>query len=175
MSTLNKPQEIILSPGSIVTLSKTNAAAFHAQMKDMIKDTGYGLFEYVEVLKFFEKVKEQISGSSQSGIPEDKEFTSMVRDEVAKWGKAATTERGVKIELAETGSTYDFSKCADPELTKLEAEAEAASAKVKARKEFLKGVSSRGLEVLCEGGEVVTIYPPAKSSKSSYKVTLPKS
>src|SRR6186713_2234843 len=56
MSTLNKPQEIILSPGSIVTLSKTNAAAFHAQMKDMIKDTGYGLFEYVEVLKFLEKV-----------------------------------------------------------------------------------------------------------------------
>lgn len=174
MSTLNKPQEIILAPGSIVTLSKTNAATFHQQMKDMIKDSGYGLFEYVEFLKFADKLKEQISGNSQSGIPEDKEFTSMVRDEVAKFGKSATTQRGVKIELAEVGNSYDFSKCDDPVLVQLEQEATAAAEKVKQRKDFLKTVPSQGLEVLVDGGELITIYPPAKSSKSSYKVTLPR-
>lgn len=174
MSTLNKPQEIILAPGSIVTLSKTNAAAFHQQMKEMIMETGYGLMEYVEFLKFTEKLKEQISGNSQAGIPEDKEFTGMVRDEVAKYGKSATTPRGVKIELAETGTSYNFSKCNDPELAKLEAEAVQAAEKVKQRKDFLKAVPAQGLEVLAEGGELIMVYPPSKSSKSSYKVTLPK-
>jgi hypothetical protein len=174
MSTLNKPQEIILAPGSIVTLSKTNAAGFHLQMKEMIKDTGYGLLEYVELLKFFEKIKEQISGNSQSNIPEDKEFTSMVRDEVAKHGKAATTPRGVKIELAEVGSSFDFTQCNDPELVTLEAEVLAANEKLKARKDFLKAVPTKGMEIITGEGEVITIYPPSKSSKSSYKVTLPK-
>lgn len=174
MSTLNKPQEIILAPGAILTLSKTNAAAFHQQMKEMIKDTGYGLLEYVEFLKFTEKLKEQISGSNQAGIPEDKEFTSMVRDEVAKYGKAATTSRGVKIELAETGTTFDFTKCNDPILMHLEELAKDVAEKLKQRKEFLKTVPAAGLEVLVEEGELVTIYPPSKTSKSSYKVTLPK-
>lgn len=174
MSTLNKPQEIILAPGSIVTLSKTNAAAFHRQMKEMITETGYGLLEYVEFLKFADKLKEQISGNSQAGIPEDKEFTSMVRDEVAKHGKAAITSRGVKIELAETGTSYDFSQCNDPELVTLEAEALLATEKLKARKDFLKTIPAKGVEIVTGEGEVLTIYPPAKSSKSSYKVTLPK-
>lgn len=174
MSTLNKPQEIILAPGSIVTLSKTNAAGFHQQMKEMIKATGYGLLEYVEFLKFADKLKEQISGSSQAGIPEDKEFTSMVRDEVAKHGKAAITARGVKIELAEVGSTYDFSQCNDPELARLEEIVKQAADRLKERKEFLKTVPGKGIEVLADGGELVTVYPPGKSSKSSYKVTLPK-
>lgn len=174
MSTLNKPHEIVLAPGAIVTLSRTNAAAFHQQMKDMIKETGYGLFEYVEFLKFAEKLKEQISGNSQSKIPEDKEFVDMVRDEVAKFGKTATTNRGVKIELAETGTSYDFSECNDPELVELEAEAASVAEKVKQRREFLKIVPPTGMDIITKDGEAVTVYPPAKSSKSSYKVTLPK-
>jgi len=175
MSTLNKPQEIILAPGSIVTLSKTNAAGFHQQMKDMIRETGYGLLEYVEFLKFADKLKEQISGNSHAKIPEDKEFTSMVRDEVAKHpdGKA-TTARGVKIELAETGTSYDFSQCNDPVLAELETAALNAAEALKSRKEFLKTVPGKGLEIILEGGELVTVYPPAKASKSSYKVTLPR-
>jgi hypothetical protein len=45
---------------------------------------------------------------------------------------------------------------------------------VKARKEFLKTVPLSGLEILTKDGELVTVYPPAKSSKSSFKVSLPK-
>jgi hypothetical protein len=170
----NKPQELQLVPGSIITLSKQNAKEFHQEMKAMIQETGYGMFEYIEFITFCAKLKDQVSGNSQAGIPEDKELINMLRDEVTKYGKSFTTPRGVKFELAETGTAYDFSQCNDPELALLEQQAKELTEKVKARKEFLKTVPSKGLEVHAGEGELVTVYPPSKSSKSSYKVILPK-
>lgn len=171
---INKPDELQIIPGTILILSKQNAKAFHDQMKEMIKETGFGLFEYVEAIKFFEKLKEQISGNSQSKIPEDKEFTDMIRAEVIKHNGKLTTPRGVKFELAETGSNYDFSQCNDPELSTWELQIYELNEKIKRKKDFLKTVPSKGLEIHTGDGELVTVYPPSKSSKSSYKVTLPK-
>jgi len=46
---------------------------------------------------------------------------------------------------------------------------------LKARKEFLKTVPIEGLTVVdTASGETVTVYPPSKSSNSSYKVSLPR-
>ena|ERR1051325_9310082 len=170
----NKPQELQLIPGSIITLSKQNTKEFHEEMKAMIRETGYGMFEYIEFITFCAKLKDQVNGNSQSGIPEDKELIGMIRDEVSKYGKTFTTPRGVKFELAETGSSYDFSMCNDPELVSLERLSKEVADKLKTRKEFLKTVSPKGLEIHSGDGELVTVYPPAKSSKSSYKVSLPK-
>jgi hypothetical protein len=171
---LNRPAELQLIPGNIITLSKQNAKEFHEEMKAMIKETGYGLFEYVEFINFAAKLKDQISGNSQAKIPEDKELIEMIREEVTKYGKTFTTPRGVKFELAETGTAYDFSQCNDSELLALEQQAQEATEKVKARKEFLKTVPSKGLEIHDGDGELYTVYPPSKSSKSSYKVSFPK-
>ena len=171
---INKPNVLQLVPGSIITLSKQNAKEFHEEMKHMIRETGYGMFEYIEFITFCSKLKDQVNGNSQSKIPEDKELIEMIRDEVTKYGKSYTTPRGVKFELAETGTAYDFSKCNDPELVLFEQHALETAEKVKARKEFLKTVPSKGLEVHTGDGELITVYPPAKSSKSSYKVSLPK-
>lgn len=170
----NKPQELQLAPGSIITLSKQNAKEFHEDMKTMIRETGYGMFEYIEFISFCAKLKDQINGNSQAGIPEDKELIGMIREEVGKYGKTYTTPRGVKFELAETGSSYDFSQCNDPELALLEQQAEEHAKKLKERKEFLKTVPTKGLEIHSGDGELIKIYPPSKSSKSSYKVSLPK-
>lgn len=170
----NRPQELQLTPGSIITFSKQNAKEFHDEMKAMIRDTGFGMFEYIEFITFCAKLKDQVNGNSQSGVPEDKELIGMIREEVGKYGKSFTTPRGVKFELAETGSSYDFSQCNDPELALLEQQSKEVSEKLKQRKEFLKTVPSKGLEIHNGDGELVTVYPPSKSSKSSYKVSLPK-
>lgn len=138
----------------------------------MIKDTGYGLFEYLEVVKFFEKVKDFINGNSQSKIEPDKEIIEMVREEVQKHNGKYTTPRGVKFENAETGTSYDFSKCNDQELIDMEAQANDIKEKISARKEFLKTVPGKGLEVHSGEGTLSTIYPPSKTSKSSFKVTF---
>lgn len=174
MEQINKPVELQLIPGQIITLSKTNAESFHQQMKAVIIETGFGLFEYVEVIKFFEKLKDQINGNSQSKIEPDKELVSMIRDEISKNNGKLTTARGVKFEIAETGTKYDFSQCNDPELVEYEEKLNDYKEKVKLRQDFLKTVPAKGLDIITADGEPVKVYPPSKSSNSSYKVTLPK-
>lgn len=173
---MNTQEQLILAPDNIPVLSKQNAATFHQMAKARIFEQG-GAFEYIETIKFFEALGKQINGDSSAKIEGDKEFVSFLRDEIERNGEKGkyTTGRGVKFEVAETGSSYDFSKCNDPELLDLEEKSKAAAEALKARKEFLKTVPAAGLPIIIEStGETVTLYPPSKSSKSSFKVSLPK-
>lgn len=170
--------EIILSPDNIPVLSKTNAATFHAQAKERIFDNG-GAFEYVEVIKFFSALDKQITGDSASKIEPDKEFIDYLREEIRKHGNGGDkaeykTLRGVKFTLAETGTAYNFSMCNDPELSEMEKQEAEIKEKVKARKEFLKTIPVKGIDIITSDGEAIKIYPPSKTSKSSFKIQLPK-
>lgn len=162
-----------LTPEFIPQISKTNAKIFHDQVKQRVKDSGNGLFEYMEFIKFVEKLQKIISGDQYT--PGDDELKNMIREEISKYGKEMTSPRGVKFELAETGTRYDFSKCNDDDLFSWETELELLSARIKARKEMLKTIPTKGIDLAMEStAEVVTVYPPSKSSTSSFKVTLPK-
>jgi hypothetical protein len=172
--------ELVLTPDNIPVLSKQNAAAFHQQAKERIMEHG-GAFEYVEVIKFFAALDKQINGDKAAKIEEDKEFIELLRDEISKQGNGGDkaefkTTRGVKFTLAEVGTAYDFSNCNDPELIELEAKAKEANEALKQRKEFLKTVHPVKGEkkVDEETGEEYFIWPPSKTSKSSFKVSLPK-
>lgn len=166
--------QLILSPDNIPVLSKENAATFHSLAKQKIFDTGNGLFEYIETVKFMAQINDRIFGNSSSKIEPDKEFIDYARAEIKRNGEKEIfkTFRGVKFENAETGTSYDFSKCNDPVLVELEEKAKELAESVKARKEFLKTIKVS--ENILIGDEVVTVYPPAKSSKSSFKVSLPR-
>jgi molybdopterin converting factor small subunit len=175
METLN---ELILTPDHIPVLSKQNAATFHAKAKEKIYEEG-GAFEYVEVIKFFAALDKEINGDSNSKKEPDKEFIEFLREEISKQGNGGDkaefkTERGVKFTLAEVGSSYDFSKCNDQELLETEELAKFWADKVKERKEFLKTLPLSGLDIITKDGEAIKIFPPAKSSRSSFKVSLPK-
>jgi hypothetical protein len=99
----------------------------------------------------------------------------MIREEVAKYGKGGyVTPRGAKFELAEVGYKYDWNACQDPILEQLESEVNSLKDRLKQRQEFLKTVPKEGIDIIFDGGEVCRIYPPIKTSTSSYKVTLPK-
>lgn len=104
-----------------------------------------------------------------------KEFKDYVRDETAKYGKGYVSPSGAKIELAEVGSSYDFTQCNDGLLGELEQKLLSAKKAVDERKEFLKNVPQSGLIITDEqSGETYTVYRPAKTSTSSYKITLAK-
>src|SRR5690348_4972499 len=171
--------ELILTPDNIPVLSKQNAATFHAKAKERIYEQG-GAFEYVEVIKFFAALDKEINGDSSSKKEPDKEFIEYLREEISKQGNGGDkaevkTERGVKFALAEVGTAYDFSQCNDIVLDELEATAREAADAVKVRKEFLKTVPAKGLIITDEEtGDTFTVYPPAKSSRSSFKVSLPR-
>lgn len=107
----------------------------------------------------------------------DLAFTnSFVRDamieEAAKHnGKAV--HLGAKVESCEVGVRYLFDKCNDPKLVQLETEAAELADKVKQRKEWLKKVDTKGEKILIDD-EVIEVYPPAKTSTTSIKVSLAK-
>jgi hypothetical protein len=123
--------------------------------------------ELAEVLSAMELFIKQVKG--------DVRFTDFVRDELNKENGKTTTSSGAKIECAEVGVEYDFSKCGDSEFEFLESSLIAATEKLKARKDFLKTIPASGMTIVSTlTGEVETIYPPLKYSKSSFKVTLGK-
>lgn len=108
-------------------------------------------------------------------IREDKRFIEGVRSEIELHGKELKTKDNTKIELAETGTKYDYSGCNDTEYIKLLSDLEKAKEAVKDRETFLKGVPTKGFAVTDEDtGDITTIYPPVKTSTSSFKVTLSK-
>jgi hypothetical protein len=160
-------------------ISKQDAKSFHAQIRQRILDTGKGLFEYVETLKFFEKVLKALTGDSGATKQEDKEgdkeLKDYIRSEITKYGKSFTTPRGAKFELFEAGTKYYYDKTNDPVLQLLERQLQYDKEQLEKRQEFLKGVPTEGMLITDEEtGETYKVYPPYKTSTSSFKVTLPK-
>lgn len=103
------------------------------------------------------------------------EFIDYAREEISKYGKSVTTESGTKIELAETGTKYDYSVCNDNIYDGLLQMSESIKTQLKEREDFLKTIQASGMQVLDDNtGELVTIYRPAKTSTSSYKCTISK-
>lgn len=142
-------------------------------LKTLADDTVNSLLEQGGFLN----ATERLSAMSEyiDSIRQDKRFIDGVRSEVELYGKLVLTKNDSKVELAETGTKYDYSNCGDAEYLLLLADLDKAKEMVKARETFLKGVPSKGLEVTdTNTGEIVTIYPPVKTSTSSFKVTLNK-
>lgn len=122
------------------------------------------ILEAVELISVMEQFIKEVKGNP--------DYLNAVCDEVAKYGKAKETE-SMKIELAEVGVKYNFDVCGDPIIKDLQWQLDNLEAKVKERKEFLKTVPSGGMSLVMED-EIVTVYPPVKSSTSSYKTTIKK-
>lgn len=122
--------------------------------------------EVAEALSSMELFIKEVKG--------DERFKNYVREELEK-EKSYTSASGTKIELSETGTKYDFSKCDDFILESLLEQQEEITLKVDERKKFLKTLPLEGMDILNKNtGELVKVYPPSKSSTSGYKVTLSK-
>lgn len=181
------PMIIELVPDTTLILSKVNAKTYLQTIKDRVKESGNIelLFKFVEVIKFFDKINEIIKGNSQAPNPEDregdKEFKKMVMDEVFKYGKEGyKTARGAKFGIMENaGTVYHYENCNDPILASLVERSKELLEYIKDRQEFLKTVPKEGMKIVDESGaipsgELIEVFPPYKTSTTTYKVTLPK-
>jgi hypothetical protein len=109
-------------------------------------------------------------------IRADKKFVETVLDELQKRGFKSRFELpgGTKIEEIEAGVKYDFSGCGDPIWAELTAKKNEVADALKSREAFLKLLPGSGESILDEStGEVRKIYPPAKSSTTTFKITVP--
>jgi hypothetical protein len=112
-------------------------------------------------------------------VKDDKRFKDYVREEAGKHPKGFVSASGAKIECMESPGVFDYSNCNDSVHTQLVNEFEAAKKALKERETLLKAIPSSGLpqeKLNEETGEIEkwTIYPPSKSSSSTYKITLAK-
>ena len=150
----------VLSSG----LTKTQVKVIAQKSIQELLNNG-NILEAAEMISVMETFIKEVRAS--------KEFTEYVRDEVSKNGKDITNPSGAKIELAETGVKYDYSQCGDYQLQMYEQQLESLENSIDMRKQFLKTLPPSGIEIV-DGDEVNRIYPPSKSSTSSYKITLSK-
>jgi hypothetical protein len=107
-------------------------------------------------------------------IKSNPDWIDYLREQVAMNGASVITSSGTKLELAEVGIKYDFSKCGDEMLNDLLIEQARIDELVKERQTFLKTIPVSGIDVVTISGELVRLYPPSRSSTSSIKTTIAK-
>lgn len=145
-------------------LTKAQISALAAQSVDNLLEQGNPL-EMAETIAALEEFL--------TLVKKDDRFKSYVLEETAKYGKGLTTSSGAKIELAEVGTKYDYTVCEDECYSDLMKKKAELDREIKHREQFLKAVPDGGCEIVYED-QVIKVYPPAKSSTSSYKITLAK-
>ena len=90
--------------------------------------------------------------------------------EAQKFGKSFE-HHNAKFEIKEMGVKYDYTNCQDPIYNELMAQKTELDDKIKEREKLLKSVSLSGMQIIVED-ELVTIYPPVKTSTTSITVNL---
>jgi hypothetical protein len=106
-------------------------------------------------------------------IKDNDRYKTYVVEELGKYSGKYSTGSGTKIEVCEAGVKYLYDKCNDPVLADLYNQKIELEGKIKFRESFLKAVSPEGTDIKVED-ELVTVYPPSKTSTTTYKVTLSK-
>lgn len=100
------------------------------------------------------------------------DYQRMLLDAAEKHGKKFQLFNA-EFSVKEVGTVYDWSQCADPELSEMLQQSDILKEKIKAKQDFLKTVQQSGLSILIEStGEMITVYPPSKSSTTSVAVSL---
>jgi hypothetical protein len=90
-------------------------------------------------------------------------------NEIQTYEGQKTNILGVEFAQAEVGTKYDYS--ASPIWSELEEKIVSLKAQQKEHEDFLKALKSK-TQILTDDGEVIELFPPAKSSSTSIKLTI---
>jgi hypothetical protein len=153
--------ETTISTMSIFPSSKDEVAAFSNKMISELESGNANPLDVLRFQKCFEKVFENVKPT----------LMDMARTEAEKYGAKKFEYKGLKMELAEVGTKYDFSGCNDTEWNELDQQAKDIAEKKKHRETLLKSLTE-AIDVIDKYGEAKSIMPPVKSSTSSIKVTV---
>lgn len=139
--------------------SQTNLAA---AIVDRVNDGSITALD----AKIYLKSAEAVISQAQDGIDYH------ARREAEQFGERSFLNKGVKIELAETGIKYDYKMCGDPVLDAMETELADLKKRITARQKFLQGIAGSMTIVDEKTGEILTLYPPVRSSNDGLKISF---
>lgn len=101
-------------------------------------------------------------------IKENKLVTDIILSELDNYPRG-TILNGMEITQIEAGTKYNYTQCGDVKLLELYNEQSKLEEKIKERESFLKGLKALTIIVEQETGEIFNLYPPQKTSKTTYK------
>lgn len=104
-------------------------------------------------------------------VTSNEKYKEFILEAAKKEGKSFM-HHNAKFEIKEVGTKYDFESCNDQEYNELTKEFDDLKEKIKQRETFLKTIAPKGMDIITGEGEVITIYPPVKTSTTSVAVTL---
>lgn len=142
-------------------LTKTKIKELADSSVSIVLEEG-NCFEVAEVISSMEDFIKSVRS--------DERFINYLRDELQKNNGKLTLPSGAKLEVCETGVTYNYSN--NPEWVELETKVKELTEKKKELEEKLKRIPAGKILVDETTGE--SLVGPAKTSKSNYKLTLPK-
>jgi len=159
-------------------LTKKGVAKAAINIYTSVMEGNMSALDVAIMLKFVDETGKQLKELSDDNGKNT--FVDLVREEIQRNsddGKSHTSKHGVKFELYEAATKFDYESCGDPVWNRLSKEIELLKVKMKERESFLKGLrESITLNVIdpdtSEYHENVQIYPPTKTSTSTYKQTM---
>lgn len=149
-----------------VTLTKSSAQDHAIRIANFVADGDMNALDVATKLSYISDVIERARELLRSDCVREAE----------KYGKGETpTINGAKIELAETGVKYDYSRCGDTAWENFNQQIVSAKESMKSREAFLKSLKSpMSIADELTGGEMITVHPPQKSSTTNIKITFAK-
>lgn len=159
-------------------LTKKGVAKAASNIYSSIMEGNMSAIDVAIMFKFVDETNKQLKELSDDNGKNG--FVDLVREEIernADDGKSYTSRHGVKFELYEAATKFDYESCGDPVWNRMNKELEILKVKMKEREAFLKTLKeSVTLNVVdpdtSEFHENVEIYPPVKTSTSTYKQTM---
>lgn len=142
-------------------VTKDVISAYAKELIDSIYEGNVNALDIAVRVKFMEDVITSIKDKLRDSVIEQCSKYQKGEDIVHYNGEFAIKEAGVK---------YDYTNCNDPELNDIVKEIERLTELRKEREKFLRAIKT-SITTCCElTGEVITLFPPIKSSTTTYSI-----
>lgn len=138
----------------LFSTTKQGIEMFAGQLIHGVKNGNINPLELKAYLKAIQAIAEQVDGATK-----EEQLT-----EAETYGSKAFHAFGYEIKIGEVGTKYNYDGCGDTEYERRKSEMLAAKTLVDERIQFLKGLKEPLVLVDEMTGEVVKVYPPAKTS-----------
>lgn len=146
----------------IMPVTKDQVVMFSKQLIQGVKNGEINPLELLVMLRALEKTAELVLESIDPEIQRAKD----------KYSEREFKVLGATLEKAEVGTKYAYNRTGDTEWERRHAAVESAKSLLSERESFLRALKEPITLVSEETGEITSIRPPLKSSKSSVKVFI---
>ena len=155
-----------LTTQGILSLFQTTKAERSTFIADVMERIENGTADAIKVhlqLKAMEEIVKTLTTNES--------YKTHLIDAAEKNGKKFVAFNG-EFQIKEMGQRYDFTYCGDDELLEFYTQQDKLKYLIKEREDFLKKVPVSGMQKVTDSGEVITLFPPSKTSTTTVAVTL---